>query len=67
MPIHNQVGMTEEADEGGNRKCRNRRWILSKEPFGRFGLVCETSPQTENLEYDFQRREEEEEELVASL
>lgn len=44
MPIHDQVGMTEEADEGGNCKCRNRWGILNKEPFGRFSLVCETSP-----------------------
>lgn len=44
MPINDYVRVSEEADERRNGECGDRRRILDKEPLGRLGLVCETSP-----------------------
>lgn len=67
MPINQQMSLSQEAYKSSNRKRWNRRRVLDQQPLRRFGLVRKTTPQTGNLENDFERREQQEKQLVAGL
>ena len=54
VPVNDQMGIAEEADYDGDKKCGYRRGVLNEEPSRWFGSVTEDIEQAEDLPQHFQ-------------